>query len=119
MTDGKYIITGNQLCKLTHGIDDTLECRELILKIRANTLSDELIKERNLVLSEVMTICKNSKNTIEHRHDATYHADARMDEVTDIVVKVSNLRRLDKIKRIATIEGQSEYKQYQELLGEK
>jgi hypothetical protein len=92
MIEDKYIVTENQLCKLTHGIDDTLECRELIVKIRANTLSDELIKERNLVLSEVMAICKDSKNTIEHRHDATYHADARMDEVTDIIIKVSSLR---------------------------
>ena len=59
--------------------------------IRSRTLSDELIKERNLVLDEIMAICKNSKNTIEHRHDATYHAEARMDEVTDIIIKVSSL----------------------------
>jgi len=85
--DTEYIITEEQLIWATNSLTDNEE-----KNIRSRTLSDELIKERNLVLSEVVAICKNSKNTIEHRHDATYHAEARMDEVTDIIVKVSNLR---------------------------
>jgi len=64
-------------------------CAYIILE---HDLQSEIKKERNLVLDEVLAICKNSKNTIEHRHDATYHADARMDEVTDIIIKVSSLR---------------------------
>jgi hypothetical protein len=45
MIEDKYIITENQLCKLTHGIDDTLECRELIVKIRANIIFPKATKE--------------------------------------------------------------------------
>jgi hypothetical protein len=69
--------------------DKMTTCAYIILE---HDLQSEIKKERNLVLDEVLAICKNSKNTIEHRHDATYHADARMDEVTDIIIKVSSLR---------------------------
>ena len=54
MIEDKYIITENQLCKLTHGMDDTLECRELIVKICANTLSEHDKQMKNDVLDRVI-----------------------------------------------------------------
>jgi len=46
------------------------------------------------VLDEIFDICKMNKKLIEwNRHIAEYHAEDRMDELTDVMVKIMNLRQ--------------------------
>ncbi len=94
MIKDKYIITEDQLCKLTHGIDDTLECRELIVKIRANTLSehDKQMKNDvlNRVIKEIFKLRWGDMAQLHYNPEDSYIPSVGVDELAYIIDTVRN-----------------------------
>jgi hypothetical protein len=89
MIEDKYIITEDQLCKLTHGIDDTLECRELILKIRADKLSEREKQTKNAVLDrvakEIFKLISGDTTQLHYNPEDCYIPSVGVDELTDVI----------------------------------
>ena len=89
MIEDKYIITENQLCKLTHGMDDTLECRELIVKIRANKLSEHDKQVINDILDrvakEIFKLILGDATHLHYNPEDSYIPSVGVDELADVI----------------------------------
>ena len=89
MIEDKYIITEDQLCKLTHGIDDTLECREFIVKIRANKLSEQDKQMINDILDkvakEIFKLILGDATHLHYNPEDSYIPSVGVDELADVI----------------------------------
>jgi len=92
MIEDKYIMTEDQLCKLTHDIDDTLECRELIVKIRANELSEHDKQMKNDVLDkvakEIFKLISGDTTQLHYNPEDSYIPSVGVDELADVINSV-------------------------------